>query len=255
MTMCAEEAHYLKKLELLQKTIESKVVRCRQNYLGIASWNRETKTYKILKVHQTSKHNLNHIEVDCLDTLEDHKKNMDIFYIFAKKSPCERCSDTLIQWVQNNKRNMVIFGFGFLNRDFNIYKIKSFYPNNLIIFDMSKKKMLQKEERRQNLNETYTKESFQELLSRMERSFQKSAEKQKVLKPIINSPKPPTRIKMNNFVKCHKVQGVDIEKEKVIINKLIRMKKSKDDLFSDSSLETSPIGSGNRRHKQLKPIS
>ena len=150
---------------------------------------------------------------------------------------------------------MIIFGFGSLNKDFNIYEIESFYPNNFIIFDLSRKKMLQKEERRQNLNETYTKESFQELLSRMERSFQKSAEKQKVLKPIINSPKPPTRIKMNNFVKCQKVQGVDIEKEKVIINKLIRMKKSKDDLFSDSSVETSPIGSGNRRHKQLKPIS
>ena len=83
--MCAEETHYLKKLELLQKTIQSKVVRCRKNYLGIASWNRETKTYKILKVYQTSKLNLNHIEVDCLDTLEDHKNNMDILKIIFRE--------------------------------------------------------------------------------------------------------------------------------------------------------------------------
>ena len=132
-------------------------------------------------------------------------------------------------------------------------------PSNLLLIDMTNREMINRRERRQtlNLNETLTKETFDELLSRMDRSFHRSAEKKKVLKPIINSPKPPSRIKMNNFIKTDKsVTGVDIEKEKLIINKLLRMRKSQEDLISlstaSNSLESTPVGSGRRR--QLHPI-
>jgi len=155
---------------------------------------------------------------------------------------------------------MIIFGFEKLQEAECYLLQETIIPNNLLIFDLTKNEMLKKDERYRNLNETYTKESFEELIARMDKTYRKSTEnekllkskKQKVLRPIINSPKSPSRVKLNNFVKSN---YVDVENEKVIIQKLLKMKKSKDDLLSDSSLNSSPITSGGlKRHKHLNPI-
>ena len=232
IVMNSEEAYYIKKLKILKNVVESKVDRTtrkkRKNFIGIASWNREQRYFKIFQVIKSSKHRMNHLEVECLDKIEELKRNVDIFYIFSKIAPCWSCIDILIQWTKSNRMNMIILGIEHSDSEFESNRI--YFPDNLIVFDMLKNEMLKKEERRQNLNETFTKETFQELLSRVDRGFQRSAEKQKVLKPIINSPKPPVRVKMNNFVQVKGITEKDTEKEKLIIQKI--MKKSKDDLFS-----------------------
>ena len=234
--MNSEEVYYIKKLRTLKNVIESKIdrntKRKRNNFVGIASWEREQKYFKIFQVLKSSKHRLNHIEVDCLDKIEELKRNVDIFYMFSKVAPCWSCIDILIQWTKSNRMNMIILGIQDSNSEFDSNRM--YFPTNLIVFDLTKNEMLKKEERRQNLNETFTKETFQELLTRIDRGFQRSADKQKVLKPIINSPKPQVRVKMNNFITVKGVTEKDTEKEKMIIQKI--MKKSKDDLFSTDAI-------------------
>ena len=270
--MNAEESHYLKRLKILQKSIEDKVsqssrISSGRNYLGTATWNRKGKLFDIHHILISSKYKhldqlINHLEVDCLEKIEDLKTQHDMFYIFTKLSPCEKCFQILTEWTQKNKFNMIVLGIGnFQGSTLNLLKEKK-VPNNLLIFDLTKDEMLKKEERSRNMNETYTKETFEELLERMDgiRRNQKNPQnlnllkshKHTVLKPIINSPKLPSRVKMNNFVKSN---YVDLENEKVIIKKLLKMKKSKDDLLSDSSLNSSPATSGGlKRHKHLHPI-
>merc|ERR1712045_122962 len=172
----------------------------------------------------------------------------------ARFSPCLQCAEMIIQWAEKNRINMMIFGFETMNSEFDINQINSQIPTNLMLFNVSKKEMVRKEERKLNMNETFTKETFQELLQRIDGGFQGSNEKQKVLKPIIKSRKY-FGVKVNNFVKERMLSAQDIEKEKLIIENLLRMRKSRDDILSTESSELStPVGSGHKRHKQLKPM-
>ena len=253
--MNAEESHYLKKLKTLKNTIDSKVTEKRKNILGVSSWDRSTKTFQIHHVLKTCKDKVNHIEIDALDNIEALKKHTETFFVYSKCSPCDDCCEVLCQWSRSNRLNLIVWGF----ERRRLISDQMSLPSNLLLIDMTNREMINRRERRQtlNLNETLTKETFDELLSRMDRSFHRSAEKKKVLKPIINSPKPPSIIKMNNFIKTDKsVTGVDIEKEKLIINKLLRIRKSQEDMISlstaSNSLESTPVGSGRRR--QLHPI-
>ena len=255
--MNAEEYHYLKRLKNLQKCVQGRLELGKlnnRNYLGLASWDKKTKTFKLHQILKSSKYHVNHIEVDSLDKLEDLKKEKDMIYMLARFSPCLDCAEMIIRWAENNRINMMIFGFEKVNSEFDINQINFQIPTNLMLFNVSKKEMVKKEERKQNMNETFTKETFQELLQRMEGGFQRSSEKQKVLKPIIKSRKY-FGVKVNNFVKERMLSEHDIEKEKIIIENLLRMRKSRDDILSTESSELStPVGSGHKRHKQLKPM-
>ena len=257
--MNAEEAHYLKRLKILQKCVQDRIEvgKLKQrNYLCCASWERKSKTFKLHHILQSSKYHVNHIEVDSLDKLEDLKKEVDILYIFTRFSPCLDCTEMLVRWTEHNRMNMIILGFDISNSDFDIKQIKSQIPNNLLLFNVSKRQMLKKEERENKLNETFTKETFEELLQRMEGRFQRSDEKQKALKPLIKTHKL-FGVKVNNFVKERKLcEHQHIEKEKIIIGKLLRMRKSRDDILStESSKLSTPVSSGHKRHKQLQPMS
>ena len=257
--MNAEEAHYLKKLNTLQKCLLERVEVGKlnqRNYLCCASWDRKSKSFKLHQVLKSTKYHVDHLEVDSLEKVEDLKKEIDILYIFTRLSPCLSCTEMLIRWSETNRMNMIILGFDILSSDFDINKIKSQIPNNLLLFNVSQKQMLQKEEREHNMNETFTKETFQELLQRMEGRFKIYQEKQKALNPLIKDRKL-FGLKVNNFVKEHKLPDYHhIKKEKIIIGKLLRMRKSRDDVLStESSQLSTPVSSGYGRHRQLKPIN
>ena len=258
--MNAEEAHYLKRLKTLQKCVQDRIEvgKLKQrNYLCCASWDRKSKTFRLHHILKSSKYHVNHIEVDSLDKVEDLKKEMDILYILTRFSPCLSCTELFVRWAEENRMNMIILGFDISNSDFDLHEIESQIPNNLLLFNVSKRQMLKKKEREHNLNETFTKETFEELLQRMEGRFQRSdEEKQKALKPLIKSHKL-FGVKVNNFVKERKLcEHQHIEKEKIIISRLLRMRKSRDDLLSsESSKLSTPVTSGHRRHKQLEPMS
>ena len=117
---------------------------------------RDSKVFAIHQVFKSSRSNSNHIEVDSLDKIDQMKKHTEIFYMFSKCSPCEDCLDMFSQWCQSNRPNMIIWGF-----DKDRENACSFrrLPNNLLMFDLSMKQMLSKQERRQTLNETFTKEN------------------------------------------------------------------------------------------------
>ena len=78
--MNAEENHYLKKLKNLQKCVQSKLELGKlnnRNYIGLASWDKKTKTFKLHQILKSSKYHVNHIEVDSIDKLEDLKQEKD----------------------------------------------------------------------------------------------------------------------------------------------------------------------------------
>ena len=190
--MNVEEYHYLKKLKNLKKCVQSRLELGKlnnRNYLCLASWDKKTKTFKLHHILKSSKYHINHIEVDSLDKLEDLKKEKDLIYMMTRFSPCVDCAEMIIRWAENNRINMMIFGFEMVNSEFDINQINFQIPTNLMLFNVSKKEMVKKEERKQNMNETFTKETFQELLQRIDGGFERSSEKQKVLKPIIKSRK------------------------------------------------------------------
>merc|ERR1712130_940532 len=115
---------------------------------GIATWDREKNCFQIHKsgfnifstlyiscrqhckcnvyLHLpgvTSEGNLKHVEVECLESIDDLiKKNMvpfdNLFYLYLNKAPCadyngnrKNCLDKVIKWATANPSRKLILGF------------------------------------------------------------------------------------------------------------------------------------------------
>ena len=121
--MNAEEYHYLKKLKNLQKCVQGRLEFGKlnnRNYLGLASWDKKNKTFKLHQILKSSKYHVKHIEAESLDKLEELKKEKDLIYMMARFSPCLQCAEMIIQWAEKNRINMMIFGFETMNSEFDI---------------------------------------------------------------------------------------------------------------------------------------
>merc|ERR1711874_434757 len=90
---------------------------------GIATWDRENKSFIIHKSGASSEGNLKHIEVECLDALDDLIKKRvlvhdNLIYLYLNKAPCadyngnrKNCLDKVIKWAKSNPSRKLIIGF------------------------------------------------------------------------------------------------------------------------------------------------
>jgi len=92
-------------------------------YGGVATWDRNDQSFEILKTGVTSEGHLKHVEVECLEAVDDLIKkkqlvNDGLIYLYLNKAPCadyngnrKNCLEKVIKWAKNNPNRKLILGF------------------------------------------------------------------------------------------------------------------------------------------------
>ena len=92
-------------------------------YGGVATWDRDDQSFEILKTGVTSEGHLKHVEVECLEAVDDLIKkkqlvNDGLIYLYLNKAPCadyngnrKNCLEKVIKWAKNNPNRKLILGF------------------------------------------------------------------------------------------------------------------------------------------------
>ena len=113
----------LKKLgHILKENIGMKTTRDGM-YGGVATWDRDQNKFEIHKSGITSEGNLKHIEVQCLEKVDELSAKEvlnyeNLIYMYLNKAPCadhngnrKNCLDKMIKWANKNPTKKLILGF------------------------------------------------------------------------------------------------------------------------------------------------
>jgi len=251
VTLRPEESLHLQQLRKLGQVIRHNVANTTTKdamFGGIATWNRENNSFQIHKSGVTSEGNLKHIEVDCLDTVDElmRKKVLmydNLLYLYLNKAPCadyngnrKNCLDKVIKWARNNPTKKLIMGFkkpyaigSFKERGswhrpdkdiWPLYKMNLMcrdLPHNLVIFSFVKNGQGQCPEIFQNKNESFTEQKSAWITRKVSKGEEKI--KVKLLKNqkanILEFDKEKHLIK--SFMLANRKQGKEIERDRKII--------------------------------------
>jgi len=124
--MRPEETYHIEQLKklghILKENIGIKTTRDGM-YGGVATWQRDQNRFEIHKCGTSSEGNLKHIEIQCLDKIDELVAREvlnyeNLIYMYLNKAPCadyngnrKNCLDKVLKWAKNNPTKKLILGF------------------------------------------------------------------------------------------------------------------------------------------------
>jgi len=124
--MRPEETLYLQQVKNLGQVIKDSVGKKTTKdamYGGLATWDREKNTFNIHKSGISSEGNLKHIEMQCLEALDELVAKQavtydNLIYLYLNKAPCadyngnrKNCLDKVIKWAKTNPTRKLVLAF------------------------------------------------------------------------------------------------------------------------------------------------
>jgi len=124
--MRPEETLYLQQVKNLGQVIKDSVGKKTTKdamYGGVATWDREKNKFNIHKSGISSEGNLKHIEIQCLEALDELVAKQavtydNLIYLYLNKAPCadyngnrKNCLDKVIKWAKSNPSRKLVLAF------------------------------------------------------------------------------------------------------------------------------------------------